>query len=684
MDGQKIQDLFLKHVEKIVLAIFVGVSGFLVFQAFQIPSFDKDPEKLRSDATRVKADVDDDHNEEVIKERKPTFNILARTNEVLNPVNAEKYPLKEVWIRPSGENKSFKRRDPNLFAPLELRTTGVVSLIARRVMTPDYPLSKLDTADPVVVEEKKVKKPPKRNRRAMMMGEEGMGGSSDEMMGMENMLGGSGMNPTEGMGIEPTKPVRQLDPEFNRSLFSLPTSLTQLGTGAKQSAAPIVAKYIVGTAALPHKEIYNSFRESLADASNYLPDVRDTPKYWNFQIQRADVTEKPVEKLVEADWVSRGDRAEHTKYAALLWAGTSPELVPADYRDDLLTMWVPPVLLQDYSQFVLHPMIPMKSKQEIQQEILNAETPEAAPIFGEDGILGANVDITRADSNPNALGADGMSYDSYAQSNNPYGFAGVEEDPTQYKLIRFYDFNYGNLFKDATAPVEGRKYVYRVRVSVKDPNFPDDFTLQPKTSSLARDVYERVSELQAKADEAYKPVAESGAKVETSKFRDFQRWTPWSSPSEPVSLPSTSEVYAGPIIPADVKIIKFQNREIPFTKSDATAKMVVSELDPQYAARIPLEVQVTEGTVLSKKADHADVIDPLNLTIMKLPNAKVTNRSAIIGLGGGVPLSIVEEDTMKEPGQFLIFNNNGMLEISDEVDDLYDYRVYSFADEKGE
>ena len=47
------------------------------------------------------------------------------------------------------------------------------------------------------------------------------------------------------------------------------------------------------------------------------------------------------------------------------------------------------------------------------------------------------------------------------------GRGGMEPNPVDYKLIRFYDFAG---FKGS--PQFGRKYAYRIRYAVNDPNFP--------------------------------------------------------------------------------------------------------------------------------------------------------------------------------------------------------------------
>ncbi len=513
-----------------------------------------------------------------------------------------------------------------------------------------------------------------------MSGMMGMEEDMSGMMGMEmgGMMGGM-MGGESSMAIAA---VRRLDAKNNHSIYTVPSTLTDFQTGGVMKPAPMVARFIAGGAALPHKAIYQSFKKSLSDSTNYRPEDRDTPKYWNFQVQRADVTDRSVDQLADGDWINRGDRVWHTKIAAILWAGTAPELVPVDYRDDLLTMWIPPMLLDDYSGFALHPMIPMLTKAEI--EIL--KTPEVkvfdpTDVLGEDGDM-SGIDIKRTDVNLNATGMDGSMMDTASQMMmSPYGFAGIEADPVDYKLIRFFDFDYSF---DKNSPKVGRKYVYRVRVSVKDPNFPDSPLLQPLAKTLHPEAYARVSELQAQAEKAYEPIRKKGGRDPISKFRQFERWTPWSEPSAPVSLPTENTVLAGPVVPAAIKVFNYRNRAVPYAKNEPTAKMVVSKFDAALKTRVPMQIDATEGTVLSKTAEFTDVIDPLTLEIKKLPDAKISNRTTVIAIDGGNPLSIATGDDLKEPGNILLFKDNGELDVSSEVDDLQRYRIYSFADEKGE
>ena len=83
-----------------------------------------------------------------------------------------------------------------------------------------------------------------------------------------------------------------------------------------------------------------------------------------------------------------------------------------------------------------------------------------------------------------------------------------------------------------------------------------------------------------------------------------------------------------------------------------------------------------------EKAEHADVVDPITMEVKKLPEVDMVSTTTIVDIDGGVPLKIV--DDLDEPGMVLLFDQDGTLHLNDEVSDLEMYRIYSYADERGE
>ncbi|MCG8653754.1 MAG: hypothetical protein MI861_28205, partial [Pirellulales bacterium] len=204
--------------------------------------------------------------------------------------------------------------------------------------------------------------------------------------------------------------------------------------------------------------------------------------------------------------------------------------------------------------------------------------------------------------------------------------------------------------------------------AVNDPNFPEERSEQPKLSTLAPECSKRVLDLMAQATATQK--------------RQFQRWTDWSEPSAPTSLPSLEDYFAGPVEPSTTNIWKVAGKNVAYEKAPPTAKIVTSQYDEAYATRIPMRLDVTEGSVLSHKAEFADVVDQINMEVKKLPDAELISSTTIIDLDGGSSLSITKELTA--PGLMLLYDQDGELVVTDDIQDQEFYRIYSYAEERGE
>lgn len=674
MDMDKIKSFFLAHFEKVVLAGIVALSGFLVYQGSQLPDFtdEKTPEQLTQEANTVKLGIDDDHTEQIIPERKPLpgDSIVARTKQLYKPVDPTTYKLSKIWVGETSGDSVIRRQDPLLLPPIDLRTMGVVCAIAANGAreVDGYPLAQLDGADDLKVEEKK--RPRTRGRRARR----GMD-DMDDMMMDDDMMGM--MGPRRGLrrgDDEDMKPISNRRFDASLSLGYTPTAAGGM-TNKNNFPQPKIGWFIAGTALLPHREIYEAYELALKDASGYDPS-RDTPLYYDFEVQRADVTEKSVQQLGEEDWVKVYDRSLYTKIADTVWQGFAPEIVPEDYRDENITTWIPPVLLDDYSHFALHPRIPMLSKRELEeQQLLEDEKNDRS---GEINL--ENLDFQNDESELAGPGADGgmrggggMGYDDMDMDmgyDDMYSGGGmgmfsrgqVEIDPVDHKLIRFYDFG---LYPSKAKP--GRKYSYRLRYAVIDPNFPALAQAQPTTSKLSPDVAQRVM---AKISEA----KESGK-------RNFRLWSEWSEPTLPDSLPTTYDAFAGSVTRGSVRSYKLGDRSVPVARETASAKVLLSKFDFNLGVRVPVMVdKIKEGGVLSKTAEVAEVIDPITNMIMKVSDYEVKSSISVVDIDGGVTLEMSEELT--SPGQMLLFDSTGKLSVSNDIDDQRSFRVYSFAKEK--
>ena len=662
MDADKIKNVFILHIEKMILVAVLGVAAFLAYSGFKKePITNKfNPERVIADANQVKTSVDDIRTDVIVGPRKPTFDINSEIVKVNKPVLPKGYET-EVWgEKPDETNKGIKRRDPELLAAMHVRATAVSAPMAVLASVETYPLTNLEPADPVEIEKKKEKKPVKRQGRdreeeEMMMDEMGM------EMGMEMEMEMSMSKPTRKMNVDGAEGFRP------------PVKVTD--NGVDRYSVPFKGSFVAGTAVVPYKLLHANFASAFEKAEGF-DARRDRPLFLGYELQRADVTEKSIDDLDDEDWVDRYGSSVIPILAAKVWAGYNRELIAKEYREDgTLTMWIPPVMLTDYSAFSLHPMIPMKTASQIMRE-KQAEMREMQ-LKKEVEALEDLQGFTVAQGSTNGRPSMGMGMEMEMGRGEMGESTGgmLDQNPVEYKLIRFYDFqNPPRGLRDQSPPQPNRKYVYRVRYLLNDPNFPEDPLMQPEIKSLESQVtYARVSALAALASK--------------TRVRTFQLKTPWSEPCDPVSLVSSNEVYAGSIVePPVTKSVTFGNRTITYEDSSPTVEMVIQQFSETYATDISMLLKrVGEGTVLSAKAEYADIVDPITLEVKKAPDAQINTTMTVVDIDGGQELTIAtnEESTLLAPATILLFDENGGLKVHQEISDQKRFRTKSFAAERG-
>jgi hypothetical protein len=675
MDADKIQQFFLEHFEKMILVVVLGAAGFLVYSGTKYENIleTHQPDRLIADAKQVRAAVDDDHNDQILPDRRPDFDIKKEIDRVRSELKPEHYAFDH--LAPKDKTSSVRRRDPVLQAPKAVQMHGVLASMAIRSPQGEYAVKDLEPADPIEVEVEVVREPRERRGRGRgASGEDGM----EEMMEMFEMEDEMEMEMDMDMGMGgPSMGGAGATRRLSDALGMRPSSTRHFLSDTEQPPVPGMGWFIAGTAVVPFKSLHESYKSAFADADGYDPMRRDRPIFKGYEVQRADVTTKSVDQLQDADWVTRDGRKETIRDAIVLWSGFSPEIVPVDYREDeTLTMWIPPVMLEDYSTFSLHPLIPMISmKEREQQEAMSAQGNVPQEIKEGDIIIG------EAGSRSNNQYGDGMEMAGEEMDDMEGGLFGgyggnpaAMKNPPEYKLIRFYDFALDP--NDPNAPKPNHQYVYRVRVVMEDPNFPQDPLLQPKFNTLAEDTYVRVMAKVASVEKDADPVKRRSAEsVITSQ---------WSEPSDPVALPGLEKIYAGPVTERKVQPFRVGNRTVLVDAEPPKANVVVSQFKAAYGTRLPMFIEsITEGAVLSKTAEFGDIVDPITLEVKKLPDAKVISGATIIDLDGGLPLSIQEGEGLVEPGLMLLFDEDGGLAVHEEVDDQELYRSASFAEQRG-
>ena len=667
MDLDRIKALTLAHFEKVLLALFVLLGGWLIYSGVQKPDFlqTQQPDRLAADATQVRNQIDDDHTDEVLKERRSDFDIVAQTRRGYRPVDESIYRWTNTW-RSIDAASVVRRIDPVLPPATSIRVHGVVTPIATVARGEgEYPLAELDPADAVEQERPRAGRR-RRGRAPAAAGPPDMA----TIMGMNGPPMGIGGPPVGMGGPSMSAAVRRVGDDADESGY-------QATAKDNRYPQPSAGIFICGTAVLPYKSIYRGFEKAFADTSDYNLG-RDLPYFHDLEVQRADVTDRDVSDLKDADWTVVATRRDMLLLAANQWIGFAPEIVPDDYREPALTMVIPPVLLEDYTKYSTHPEIPRRSRAQIRGDESAAEAEAernraedfsdatlAGPGRGGRGMAGPPLDMMGPPQGMDmAMMAGGMGMTRRS----------ADPDPVEKKIIRFYDF-----FKRETGPYPGREYVYRIRYGVVDPNFPSEPLLQPKMGSLNPEAAARVMELVAAAEQTGERTREM-----------YMRYSDWSQPGEPVALPPLpfGEAYAGEVkAPSDADMT-IGGRRVVYRRDPHMANMVTTQFDLRYGARIPLTKDVRPGSLLSASAETADVIDPLTLEVRKLPPpeagdeavVEVANNQVVVAISGGEDLQVDRELTL--PGRVLLMDADGNLTLGGDIEQQRRYRTYSFADER--
>jgi hypothetical protein len=248
----------------------------------------------------------------------------------------------------------------------------------------------------------------------------------------------------------------------------------------------------------------------------------------------------------------------------------------------------------------------------------------------------------------------------------------MQQPLVKYKLVRFFDF---------TAE-SGKTYVYRVRVVLEDPNRPVDLRNEPNSRILDQAVTDRLATVAA---------ADQDISKRTGKpFRTFFVKTDWSAACTPVTIPK-HEQYVGGSATAGKRIPVFQGVEVETT--EAEGKLVAAVWDMPRAAEIPVEKTVNRGSFLDFTS-KADALHPLTLQIRTIEDYPFDTDAFVIDLRGGEELmkdkptdKEVKEQQKEEtvhftPGEFLVVDGDGNLQVCNEIADAEEFRRLLFIEDQ--
>lgn len=193
----------------------------------------------------------------------------------------------------------------------------------------------------------------------------------------------------------------------------------------------------------------------------------------------------------------------------------------------------------------------------------------------------------------------------------------------------------------------------------------------------------------------WKESAEFAALSEADAALRYGRPTDWSVETDPILVPDASapNYYAGPARPLDFNELS----GIRYTNDEPGASLVVSQFDSSLGTFVPAKRDVTRGSWLSF-AQPSEFLNPIDLSIRTMGEAADPSDSAakdtiepvdfaadsfVVDVFGGNPIPI--KDLREKPitgAEVLIVDSDGNFTISDEFEDLREYRHALFLDDE--
>ncbi len=626
-----LKGLLLQHGEKAIVGLIGIAAAYFLWTGMQTTSIDetKTTDDLVRRASSTKELVLSPHWDQIAPTRQQEINFKEKSARSRQPTKA--IPYRNDFWENAQRNKSGKRGDPVLLAPINLKADAFMGAIAVNSNRPAA-IDNLPLAGEI-------------NKRRTRRGEE-----------------------------TPATPVERHVADgydFGYKVTAVTTAKDPLGRrGAEtQQIVPKFATFAAITAAVPHEAMVNSYLDKLEGASNFNRD-RDSPNYLGYEVQRIDITDiADLGAIKEGDWQTLPN-VNLKAYQKMIdtWPGTADETAKSGYVADPLTMKIPPILMTNYQRLVDHPKIPQIAKKANASAYGSAGYGEG---YGSEPVVDYGSNYGTPDYGAGYGGNDTTDVYSTATAKPAVDPALLPKalELTDYKLLRFFDFE--------VKP--GHKYIYRTRLILEDPNYPRAESLQPATSTMATETVARVQALQMEDAKKTPPAKDQPIERSSKLFTD------WSSASEPVLIPSPSRLFAGSVS-KQTQPFRIKDKSIDLEMKTG-ANLVYAEWNPTLATAVPEVLDTTRGSVLggSPEIDGGlDVIDPVSKKLKEVSNYSFGNVVTVADVIGGtkMPGSTRDNELLEQAVVVGFDNQTGQLVVSREFEDFASYRMYSFADEK--
>jgi len=667
-----IKGFLAHHVEKIALGIAVLLLAVLFATGYTSPTVKEKqtPAELASLAEAARVNINRDSWEILKDERATDTKHVSRVESARTRISSVNYSAPLPLLSPTMP-EIVKRSDPELMAPRLPEVSPLYGVYARVKTTRDtaYRDPLWDSKQAIDIPDVPVRRPTRPRR--------GRDEEEDELGGLEGEL-----DPAEQPTAKtiPSNYARRLGiagGEYGGMDREGPSVSTGTTSGVLEGFYGVVFKALV-----PIEAQTLEYLDRFENAEGYSPS-RDIPRYVAMEIYRADVTDLAADADVPEDkWKPLTNSRYAAQYAQLWGKGAATnsgvgdfergpsgdmdggEMVDARYLDPIMTFPLPAMLLKPEGDEMLHSETPLASALED-----DGDDPS-------EGLLEID-DLPPIGEGPTDIGDIGVPTGLDSEEDyrfGPDGEYGENLEPVPYRLIRYTD----------TTVQPGRKYRYRTRVYLYDPNSlitvggaQDSYTAADggrgefdgasdggasglNESMLEEEVLQRLKAREAKT-------------LETGKPNPYIS-TPWSDPSPVVSVPARPEkVLAGSVVAAT----KVVNGDIRFERGEPSAKLAAVIWSKKRTVDMPAEKEVMRGSFLNFRA-QTDVIHPQLLMVRRLTDEHFDLDSMVLDIRGGerLPRSSSGSDPLTAPGELLLIDRDGNLIVRSEVEDAEEFRDY--------
>lgn len=685
-DSAKLQQMLMLHVEKLVLGVVLLAVIWFVYQGASLPMLEdsKTPDQLTQKAQQMTTEIGNANHWQVIyPDRKPLaehpVQALVKQGQQANASTA--YPISNGW-NPPNFAKAISRPDPRLFAPTNVKVVvlhGPLAVLPRQTDV-DPILAKAAEVNPAVGAEGQ--QPGVIRPQPAQPARPGQQRPPTTRPKRGGLLEG-GPQAGYGEGIAPPMMMQPGGAPGQAGARVLPPeAIVGYHGGAEIIAREARAAVIM--AAVPLEKQFEEYEKAFKEALDYDP-TRDLPRYILYVVERADVTDNPALDPAQATWQALD--LPKALGEMNLWGPSPREVVDPSALDPILTNRIPPFMQREIYEALIHPDIPLAK--------VEVADPNAAQAARPGDIAAANAAGNSVDlldpnaapiaANPNQPGGEGMvrpgqampgprGYPAMMPPGGARGYGegmqgspGAQASLAKFRLLRFTD----------TTLQPFRKYRYRVKLLLEDPNNPYAGPTAPRWDP-SRNTPLRKPSIQSMSQAALARVR----RADTAKY-PFLLETEPSEPSDIVELPQINRYFAGKATagngnPLAIGTPGNSTLTPPIYSTQSSTNLLTVEFDNKLAVDIPAEKEVYRGSTLNFEKE-VDVIHPSLLAITPIGKYAFRNGSMVIDFVGGndIPnLDARRSDKVQEPSEVLIFDELGNLQILDETDDVEGFRRY--------